>query len=598
MNKIKIFTVMTLTSMMGVAGIAAGSSRISFVSKAAATPRTYDIVSLIAEQLDSSQEFQDVTITVDGFDFTYRTRNASKVIVGGKTTIEITNGFIYNKTALNGLNYVDVSATEQSGKANIVLAKASEFYTNTSEYWNTVVCNNGIKNTLGKMDAVDNAVNFSIVTNETIQLSKIEVSYTCTTGSSDLVINVYDASAFPDEFKFYVDPSIGKVLDIYTLQDFTDFAAMTRAPLSCNMKGWTINLKNDLEIDASYFVKESKFEGTFNGNNHKITYTNGVSSSVDYGFYNPSVSLFSLIGGSAKISDLYLNVTLTSDGSYVGGLASQIVGDENETPMIDSVHVSGDIVDNSEGAGGICGFAEKATFNSCSFSGTINNHSRTGNNSGGIVGLAESGTTISNSNLKTGGRIYGVKYTGGIVGYQKHNTKVEGCNGNGYIGGYTYSGGISGYSRGDIIGCTSSAELNCNANYAGGIVGEAEKNSTFSCSIQNCTYSGKLKATNTLGGIAGYTVDTAVSSCSVTDKASFDTTKPTGNGFIGGLIGYCKGTSSVTGCSFYLELAENYFTPTGTIGTDLFGSSTSHYVGYAIGCKSSSATYADNNTYK
>lgn len=171
-------------------------------------------------------------------------------------------------------------------------------------------------------------------------------------------------------------------------------------------------------------------------------------------------SVGGLIGISTStitISKCYSNVSISSTGSYVGGIIGQV-----KTGTITTSYASGNVTGSTR-IGGFIGYALTNTLSisKCYASGEVNS---SGNYAGGFIGhLYEyySGTT-SVSNSYSVGNVTGVNYVGGFVGYQQvYNTtssyKLNLLN--------CYSlGKVTGTARGGFCGTITSSSYNTSKN--------------------------------------------------------------------------------------------------------------------------------------
>ncbi|MBQ9475266.1 MAG: hypothetical protein IJU69_03305 [Bacteroidales bacterium] len=144
-----------------------------------------------------------------------------------------------------------------------------------------------------------------------------------------------------------------------------------------------------------------------------------------------------------------------------------------------------------------------------------------------LFGMTGTNTQISGirlQNLKIKSDSY---YTGAIVGYE-YRSKIENCSvvnaeitstgapADGTLKNCALTGGIAGNAyEGSIRGCKFSGSVYGSTHHVGGILGEAQSSDTGSVSVSDCEFSGS--------------VSTAY--------------------YVGGIVGYCRGTVSITGCT-------------------------------------------------
>lgn len=162
-------------------------------------------------------------------------------------------------------------------------------------------------------------------------------------------------------------------------------------------------------------------------------------------------------------------------------------------------------------AGSVAGVAEKSTVSGCSCDGEIVS----------AVAVEFDGYKVSN--------------VGGIVGYAL-DSEITNCTFGGHLKSAAQVGGIAGYAGGTKIeGCSiaSSAAIDCDAAFAGGIVGRAR----YGSSIVNCRMDGKVSAYNGnyVGGIASHLTSGKVSGCEVSRLASISSKGDHAGGIVGAL---------------------------------------------------------------
>lgn len=159
------------------------------------------------------------------------------------------------------------------------------------------------------------------------------------------------------------------------------------------------------------------------------------------------------------------------------------------------------------------------------------------NNTGGLVGTANSMTEISHCTVE-GAVTYPAKkasggYFGGLVGFAGRDVAIEYCSFNGSVTAYQTVGGLVGclfrdcsvrfsFSKGSIV---------CNGNNAGGLVGSVGSN-PYSSSVRD-SYSNSmiLGSGNYFGGLVGILDSSIVSKCYSTGYVNWEPS------YKGGLIG-------------------------------------------------------------
>ena len=248
--------------------------------------------------------------------------------------------------------------------------------------------------------------------------------------------------------------------------------------------GITVSLESDIDLsdichpetsegagDAVNWMpigsNNNMFFGVFEGNYHKITglYIDNQSSGGYQGLFGYVCSS----SKRAKLLDFTVWGTVSSaDYSYTGGVAGCIDG--GYSLPVEVVNV-GNYVDVSgyEYTGGIVGYAGYAYIDGCFNAGTVKGK---GSNTGGIVGLYESGcsvtygiTNCSNHEVITADdsseECYGV---GGIAGAISDATQATGSFSNNYNAGNIVCSDLK-YNPGGVVGTPFSNETLVHNNY-------------------------------------------------------------------------------------------------------------------------------------
>jgi signal transduction histidine kinase len=211
----------------------------------------------------------------------------------------------------------------------------------------------------------------------------------------------------------------------------------------------------------------SGFQGTLNGNGHKIiNLYEDVETQItgqNWPYYN--LGLFTQINGGVISNLSFLNPIIKDNDTskawpYIGVLAGLIYNNSSIT----NVHVKGGLITvNSEigltvsehgsATGGISGEVDNSALDQVSFQGTIDNVATTDNGNyntiGGLVGFL-SYSTASNSyaNISI---TNASSYVGGLFGYAEYNAVITNSYATGSITispslqGYAYIGGMDSY---------------------------------------------------------------------------------------------------------------------------------------------------------
>lgn len=234
--------------------------------------------------------------------------------------------------------------------------------------------------------------------------------------------------------------------------------------------------------------------------------------------YNNKAYSGTFDGAGHTIQGVYCN-------SYRGasGLFGYIDG-----ATIRGVRVTGYFnADSAEYAGCIVAFAQNSRITGCVSTASINGDHSSQSATGGIVGIAESNTQVSDCiNYGTVKCIISesnATNAGGIVGWLADSSNITNCSNFGTVIGLTYGsytpsiyvGGIVGFAwTKSISDCYNAGAVRINeqgdssaTQVAGGIAGFAGFNDTYPVQISNCYNVGSVTAANAnamLGGIVGW----------------------------------------------------------------------------------------------
>ena len=141
-------------------------------------------------------------------------------------------------------------------------------------------------------------------------------------------------------------------------------------------------------FSASESDEAKAFEGTFDGQGHKIT--------VGYNVSYDGVALFKVVS-NATIRNLMVDGTIESTQRFIGGLAFVTRGQTLIENVVVAVNITGSYPGDAT-HGGLCAVChENPTFRNCAFVGTMNAPDSEG--SAAIIGYAhgEVETTIENT---------------------------------------------------------------------------------------------------------------------------------------------------------------------------------------------------------
>ncbi len=266
-------------------------------------------------------------------------------------------------------------------------------------------------------------------------------------------------------------------------------------------------------------VIEKPFDGTFDGNNKKITglYINNSNTRTDV------QGLFGYLGNSGTVQNLRMSGSITVQAHNVGGVIAYNTG----------------------------------IVKGCSFSGTVSAtvwDTAGGNSSctvGGIVGCSK-GTIISCHNTgmvtATSQSTSASPYIGGVVG--NTYTSITSCYNIGTVSvmgdSNSYVGGIAGVVE-IISSCYNNGAVSTSGGYTGGIAGS-------SISITSCYNTGAVTGENSnIGGIAGNTYSRVeYSYCLNATDGGTDTTIGSGNATLNNVAALSK--AEMTNGTMYSNL--------------------------------------------
>lgn len=279
-------------------------------------------------------------------------------------------------------------------------------------------------------------------------------------------------------------------------------------------------------ILKSYFVGEvvgKNYVGGLVGIDTTYVYSKNVTNIISKSFSAGPVTGKSFVGG------------LLGGNTYHSEKGGRVNSE------IDSAyHYEGEVLGDGENIGGIAGY----TFGKISNSYVVSSVKGM-NNVGGIAGSV--GADVSNS-FFIGDSVIGIYQIGGLVGIA--NGKVDSSYSTANVKGDDNVGGLIGssygnisysYATGNVIGDVDNSSAG-NDNL-GGLVGYAYKGS-----ISKSLATGDVSGTTKLGGLVGRFDGTSISQSyaqgNVTGSYYGDPSDEVGNFYIGGLVGYGKGSIS------------------------------------------------------
>ena len=329
---------------------------------------------------------------------------------------------------------------------------------------------------------------------------------------------------------------------------------------------------------ASKSVKGSYSEGDVTGSKKYIGGLAGqvVGSVISSYSKGGVIGTKTFVGGLAgqvggAIVDSYSKGDVKTSDDQVGGLVGQIEG------SIENSYSEGDGF-GRDSIGGLAGVVIGAVKNSYAKAASVKGR----NAVGGLVGYALDSVKSCYFN---GDSVTGIYQVGGLAGYLKSvvdssysTANVKGDDNVGGLVGSAYNNVSNSYALGNVIGDTDNSSAG-NDNL-GGLIGYQ-----YSGSISKSMAVGEVLGTTKIGGLVGRFDGTSISQSyangNVTGDYYGDPADEVGNYYIGGLVGYAKGSLTETYASGAVKGIEEDPVYTGCI------------VGYVNGSLSVSKSYYD-----
>ncbi len=340
----------------------------------------------------------------------------------------------------------------------------------------------------------------------------------------------------------------GDVIEIDTPEELAKIGVDKEYPLDGN---YILTADIDLGGDTNPWNPIGTFTGTFDGAGHTISglYIAGDSSADGN---DRGLGLFSCLGSGGTITNLTVDGKIDPEDCH--GSFGGIVGENDGTV---SNCISDVDIKNTTGyakgtIGGVVGSANSgSTVENCRYTGTINvTHSGSSMGMGGVVGQALRCTI---RNCENAGTVQTNIWRGGIVGRNNGGAQVLNCRNSGIVesnnpAAGAGSGGVVGdnygviknsYNTGTVIGgdCTGGVTAK-NAAESGGA----------KCIIENCYNAGAVSGSGDVGGVVGHN-NSSVNGNTATVKSSYNTGTVIndGSGDVGGVIGVIE-SGSVSDC--------------------------------------------------
>ena len=316
-----------------------------------------------------------------------------------------------------------------------------------------------------------------------------------------------------------------------------------------------VRLTDDIDMDGIDWTPAQAFAGTFDGQNHKIYNLVISRDSGNICFINHMTGSFSnVIFGSSDGTtwDGTSTFTLTGDDDsswhYTGIIGRMRATMSYVTSFVKVVVAKG--CEKKVRVGGLVGVTPDATsgttIDHCYFRGAISvetDAEKTGTQPihiGGIVGCSDADDAIPVvSNCVNYGTISSTDeyttYVGGIIGFvgTGHHMKIQNCDNEGTFSYVT-----------TLTNVTSQV---------GGIAGYMDGNNTEGCVIKDCKNKANLevraRGVQGFAGIIGYAGSVAISGCQNLGNLLMDRNWKGAQMYMGGIVGYLKGLSSVDNCS-------------------------------------------------
>lgn len=335
------------------------------------------------------------------------------------------------------------------------------------------------------------------------------------------------------------------ICNLDQLNHFTTFCNTTSP--SCTSMFFQLGADIDLAAAGNNgaFTPIKVFQGTFDGNNKTISnwlYTAAnladpsgtIEADIGQTIQHPDFNLgfFRKLDAGGVVKNLALADVALQGRFYTGALVGYMVAGSSVQNCSASTNGNvADVGDRTKFAGMIVGYNNLVT-------GGASGHT------GGLIGAAEAGTTITSSSFS--GVVRGAMSVGGFVG-QLLGSTVSNCHSSGAVfGSDGNEGGLIGTiddnGAGGITAVSlsySTANVVTTSTSIGGLVGSMVDRSTITTSYFN----GDVSGGSIMGGIAG---NMTGSTTSITKSFAVGTVN--GGAVLGGLVGlmYDSGSGGAT----------------------------------------------------
>ena len=359
-------------------------------------------------------------------------------------------------------------------------------------------------------------------------------------------------------------PEITENTTVYLMADLDLGARQENGTKTVGTEWIPIGLEDD-PVDANKNpIKQYKFRGTFEGNNHTIR---GLYVSRDSNFggifgnantiqnitiKDSYIKAASCAGGivaalrTGNISNCHnVNTEVETPGYCIGGIVGQFTGDKvSNCTNTGYLNALGTASDETSRVGGIIGIFQGSIVENCKNTGKLE---AVGGVVGGIVAgiqKAKANATIVNC-INSGNISKAVKAVGGIIGKTFSALNITSCKNNGKIIGEERVGGIIGDSLGNlkITKCV-------NANQVAGKIGVGGLAGTFGGIIEICYNSGNVKIKSdkegSVGGVVGVTLynsEGSLVTSVIRNTYNYGTVIAEGDNikYVGGIVGILSG---------------------------------------------------------
>lgn len=299
-----------------------------------------------------------------------------------------------------------------------------------------------------------------------------------------------------------------------------------------------------------------------------------------------SLSAQNYSGGSGTSDDPY-QIANKADLKYLSENSDEWSKHFKQTA--DITFTSTDFQDGGDFYNGGAGFIPIGTDDGTPFTGSYNGDyytidgiyiNRGSSNYIGVFGYLSVGPATVEKLGVTGVDITGNDKTGGLIG-ESYNSSVSNCYSTGSVSGNSAVGGLVGRSsRATVDHCYSTVSVSASDYHVGGLVGSNLGASGWNdVRVRNCYSTGSVNAGGSaVGGLVGTNESYA------TVSNSYSTGSVSGNGDVGGLVGYNSSTVS------------NCFWDTLTSGTNSIGGNNGGGTGKTTSEMKNLATFTDENT--